>query len=156
MNRIYVLASFPGAGKTTAALLLEHHFREQGLRVACLQQNKGPYDVHTYLSTGCYHYTVPLEATKSRDSFEQWVPVGYDVYILEITCPYTPFGAPYLIPFSAVNEIVPFDVRADWKGFALDHMQNYWRNYFVATDFSQSKLWDPGELWDIVHDRTVR
>ena len=150
MSRIYVLASLPGAGKTTTALLLERHFLGQDLRVACLQQNKGQSDVHTYLNNGCHHYTVPLEATKSREAFERWAPRGYDVLIMEVTCPYTPFGAPYLAPFDAFNEVVPFEACADWKGFALVQMLNHWKNCIADTDF------DPTELWDTVHDRTVQ
>lgn len=153
MSRIYVLASLPpGAGKTTTALLLERHFLGQDLRVACLQQNKGGQsDVHTYLSAGCCHYTVPLEATKSREAFERWAPRGgYDVLIMEVTYPYTPFGAPYLIPFDAFNEVVPFEARADWKSFVFTKTLGYWKEYPSDTNF------DPTELWDTVHDRTVQ
>ncbi|BBL68900.1 hypothetical protein [Methanoculleus chikugoensis] len=150
MSRIYVLASLPGAGKTTTALLLERHFLGQDLRVACLQQNKGQSDVHTYLSAGCCHYTVPLEATKSREAFERWAPRGYDVLIMEVTYPYTPFGAPYLIPFDAFNEVVPFEARADWKSFVFTKTLGYWKEYPSDTNF------DPTELWDTVHDRTVQ
>jgi len=150
MSRIYVLASLPGTGKTTTALLLNRHFREQGLRVACLQQNRGQGDVYTYLDNGCHHYTVPLEATKSRAAFEQWAPRGYDILIMEVTCPYTPFGAPYLVPFDAFNEVVPFEARADWKDFVFTRTLGYWREYLSDADF------DPTELWDTVHDRTVQ
>lgn len=150
MSKIYVLASIPGAGKTTTAILLGRHFRGLGLRVACLQQNKGQYDVHTYLENGCRHYTVPLEATKSRSDFERWAPRGYDVLVMEVTCPYTPFGAPYLAPFTTFNEVIPFEARADWKGFVAAHMQDYWNDFIFDAAFDLTALWDP------VHDRSVQ
>ncbi|MBN1432382.1 MAG: hypothetical protein JW931_06380, partial [Methanomicrobiaceae archaeon] len=54
-SRIYILASIPGQGKTTTALLLEKYFQERNLKVACLQMDKGQFDVNSYLENGCYH-----------------------------------------------------------------------------------------------------
>ncbi|QYZ80161.1 hypothetical protein E2N92_12345 [Methanofollis formosanus] len=150
MSKIYVLASIPGAGKTTTALLLHRHFREQGLRVACLQQNKGQSDVHAYLSAGCRHYTIPLEAAKGREDFEQWVPSGYDVYLFEVTWPYAPIGAAYVDVFDRINETVPYEAMNDWKGYVAAFQKKRWSRRLPAHHP------DLMELWDMVRDRTVQ
>ncbi|OPY35499.1 MAG: hypothetical protein A4E35_02324 [Methanoregula sp. PtaU1.Bin051] len=59
MADLYVFASIPDQGKTTTVLLLEKKLREEGKRVACLQNNKGKNDVHHYLFSNCHHYTIP-------------------------------------------------------------------------------------------------
>ena len=71
MSELYVLASIPDQGKTTTSVLLEKKLRESGYSVACLQTSKGQYDVHTYLSENCYHYSIPLEAARSKTEFGQ-------------------------------------------------------------------------------------
>jgi ATP:corrinoid adenosyltransferase len=72
-NKIYVLSSLNNQGKTTTAILLENYFKSKGLKVACLQTMKGPYDVGIYLKNNCYHYTVPIEATKNKEALENWI-----------------------------------------------------------------------------------
>jgi hypothetical protein len=127
MADIYVLASIPDQGKTTTAILLEKYFQNKGLKVACLQNEKGPFDVHTYLENGCYHYTIPLEAAKNKKSFEQWLPKGYDNYILEITCPYSPIGAAFVDLFENVNELISYNLKDSWTEFVFSQMHNDWR-----------------------------
>ncbi len=116
-KQIYVLASPCNQGKTTTALLLEKYFRSKGLRVACLQTMKGQYDVGTFLQNGCYHYTLPLEAAKSKKTLEQWIPKGYDIYILEVTLPHGPIGAAYIDLFQNFNEVISYEMKDDWKNY---------------------------------------
>ena len=149
-TQIVTLASVPGQGKTTTALLLERHFREQGMRVACLQMNKGQYDVSQYLANGCDHYTIPLEATKNRAAFEAWVPRGYDLCTFEVTCPYSPFGAPYLNPLERYNEIVAFESSQDWRTCVRNQMKRYWKQRPKDPEI------DIFALWDMTHDKEVQ
>lgn len=137
-KQIYVLASPCNQGKTTTALILEKYFKSQGLKVACLQTMKGQYDVGTFLQNGCYHYTIPLEAAKSKETLEQWIPEVYDRYILEVTLPHGPIGAAYIDLFGNINEVVSYEVKDNWKNFVLD----------ISPDFL--------ELWDEIYDRNVQ
>jgi hypothetical protein len=137
-RQIYVLAAPCNQGKTTTAQLLEKHFKSQGLKVACLQTMKGQYDVGTYLQNDCYHYTVPLEAAKSKKMLEQWIPQGYDRYILEVTFPYNPIGAAYVDLFDNINEVVSYEVKDNWEQFV--------RNAEPASV----------TFWDQVNDRNIQ
>ncbi|MDO9323625.1 MAG: hypothetical protein Q7T80_01575 [Methanoregula sp.] len=150
MRDLYVLASIPDQGKTTTAIALEKKLRSEGKRVACLQLNKGKYDVHRYLSEGCFHYTIPLEATKGKEVFEQWVPEGYDAYIMEITFGYSPIGAAYITLFNHVNEVISFESRNDWKNIVDRYLKNNWEKHY------QEKSPFPMSLWDLVHDRNIQ
>ncbi|WP_094228412.1 hypothetical protein [Methanolobus psychrotolerans] len=116
-KQIYVLASLNNQGKTTTALLLEKYFNSMGMKVACMQTMKGQYDVGTYLENNCYHYTVPIEATKSKEALEEWIPKGYDRYILEVTIPYGPIGAAYIDVFESINEVISYELKDSWKNF---------------------------------------
>jgi hypothetical protein len=149
MSEIYVLASIPNQGKTTTAILLGKYFQNQGKKVACLQTEKGPFDVHTYLEKDCYHYTLPLEAAKNKKSFGQWLPKGYDAYIFEITFPYSPIGAAYVDLFKSVNEIISFDIRDSWKKFVTRQMHEHWGR----VNHTRS---DVMGLWELFHKRTVK
>lgn len=64
----------PNQGKTTTSVLLSKYLEKEGKKTACLQTEKGLFDVNRYLEAGCYNYSVPLEAAKSRESFEEWLP----------------------------------------------------------------------------------
>lgn len=149
MSDLYVLASIPNQGKTTAAILLGKYFQNQGKEVACLQTEKGPFDVHMYLENGCYHYTIPLEAAKNKKSFEQWLPKGYGVYIFEITFPYSPIGAAYVDLFKHVNEIISFDLKDSWRETVQQQMYEHWG----AINNTNS---DAMALWDLFHERNVK
>jgi len=149
MADIYVLASVPDQGKTTTAILLEKYFQNKGMKVACLQNEKGPFDVHTYLENGCYHYTIPLEAAKNRKSFEQWLPKGYEVYIFEIMYPQSPIGAVHVDLFENVNELISFDLKGSWKNYVSDQMLEHWGRINPANS-------DVMALWNIFHNRTVK
>lgn len=68
-------------GKTTTATQLAHLFEFEGMKVANLTFEKWTFDVQRYWSENRHHYCLPLECVKG--DVEQWLPVGYDVYILE-------------------------------------------------------------------------
>ncbi|GAB6285787.1 MAG: hypothetical protein STSR0009_19880 [Methanoregula sp.] len=149
MSELYVLASIPDQGKTTTAILLGEYFQKQGKKVACLQTEKGPFDVNTYLEKNCYHYTIPLEAAKNKKLFEKWLPKGFDVYIFEITYPYSPIGAAYVDLFKSVNEIISFDLRDSWKECVSNEMHKHWG----AVNQTNS---DVMALWDFFQKRNVK
>ena len=149
MAELYVLSSIPGQGKTTTALLLEKKWRDEGKTVACLQNNKGQNDVGLYLKNNCFHYTVPLEGTRERAVFEQWLPVGYDRYILEISMPYSPFGAAYVDIFDKVNEVVSFEVKDCWKDYVKETYSQMWNMSRHGT----GRVQDLMAFWDLIHDR---
>jgi hypothetical protein len=148
MADIYVLASIPDQGKTTTAILLEKYFRNRGMKTACLQTEKGPSDVHRYLEKSCYHYTIPLEATKNKKSFEQWLPKGYDVYIIEITFPCSPRGAAYVDLFENVNELVSYDLRDTWR----ETVQQKTYEHLGKINPANSNIM---ALWNLFHKRNV-
>lgn len=126
MAEIYVLASIPGQGKTTVALVLEKYFKSQGLKVACLQCMKGQWDVGIYLKNNCNHYSMPLEATKDMSAFEKWLPQGYDVYILEVGfAHHSPTGIAYIDLFQNINEVSSYETK-DTKEF----LEKYGRPIF--------------------------
>jgi hypothetical protein len=114
MAEVYVLASYCDQGKIATALALERYFKAQGKKVACLQKIKGQSDVGLYLKNGCFQYSLPLEAAKSRDALEHWLPKGFDVYIIGISTAYSPIGAAFLDLFTRYNEIIPDDWRNNW------------------------------------------
>lgn len=126
MTDLYVLASMPGQGKTTTSVLLSKHLEKENKKTACLQTEKGLFDVGSYLEAGRYHYTVPLEAAKSRESFEKWLPAGYDAYIMEITFPYSPPGSAFIDLFENVNEIVPYELKDRWEEYLHQKASEYW------------------------------
>lgn len=144
MSKIYVLGSNCGQGKTTTAVNLANYFTSQNLKVACLQTNKGRYDAGFYLKNDCYHYTIPLEATKNRDILAQWLPKGYDVFIMEISFPYFPIGASYADLFYQVNEIISSEHKDDWEAFIRSELLKW---------YSCGKILS---LWDLFHSRTVQ
>ncbi len=137
-RKIYVLASLSGQGKTTTAMLLEKYFRSQGLKVACLQPIKGQWDVGLYLKNNCYHYNIPVEAAKSIASFEKWLPVGYDIYTMEISFAYgSPISASHISLFQNVNEVISYEVKDNWKNYILGK-------------------YGPLPFWDDFHSRNVQ
>ena len=142
MSELYVLASIPGQGKTTTSVLLEKKLRESGYSVACLQTSKGQYDVHAYLSENCFHYSIPLEAAKSKAEFEKWVPVGYDAYILEVTFPYSPVGIAYVHNFENVNELISYDLQDNWKDYVCQYEKNHWDPLQSQPDYDVSSLFN--------------
>lgn len=149
---LYVFSSIPDQGKTTTAILLEKKLKREGKKVACLQTNKGPNDVFKYLSEGCYHYSIPLEAAKNKEAFEKWVPCGYDAYIMEISTPYFPIGAAYADVFSNINEVVSHEVKEKWRDFVADYSRHFWKT--ICT--SHLSINDLMVLWDIVRDRNLQ
>jgi len=152
LSDIHVLASIPDQGKTTTAILLEKKLKSEGKHVACLQMNKDKKDVYRYLSEGCFHYTLPFEACQSRESFEKWLPTGYDSYILEISYSFSPVGIPFITLFDNVNEIVSADQAGNWRENVETRFRRDWNAHFpdipAPTDISS--------LWDVVHDRKMR
>ncbi|MDP2842542.1 MAG: hypothetical protein Q8O06_02725 [Acetobacterium sp.] len=130
MAKVYVLASICNQGKTTTAIALEHYFKEQGLKTACLQKIKGQYDVGLYLKKGCYHYSIPLEAAKSRDAFERWLPKGYDIFILELSMAFSPIGSAYLDIFQNYNEVISYELRDQWNDYVPKYLIS---NYLDST-----------------------
>lgn len=117
MSEVYVLASLSNQGKTTTAIALEKHFKNEGLKVACIQRIKGQYDVGLYLRENIYQYNMPLEAAKSRDAFEKWLPKGYDIFIFELWHPYTPTGAAFTDLFERINVPMSYQFSDSWKTY---------------------------------------
>lgn len=127
---IFVLSSVCGQGKTTTAIILERYLRSKGLKVACLQSIKGKYDVRNYLSNGCYHYSLPIEVAKNKETLEKWIPCGYDAYILELSVPYAPIGAAFIDNFKNINEIISHEVADRWKEYVNEMDPNstlFWK-----------------------------
>lgn len=152
MSEIYILASVPEQGKTTTAILLEKKLKSEGKRVACLQMNKDRLDVYRYVSEGCYHYTVPFEATQTKKAFEKWVPKGYDSYILELTYGFSPVGVPYISLFDHINEVISSEYRNNWRQNAETRFQSDWDAHFPEIPHPPDLM----SLWDIVHDRDIQ
>lgn len=135
MAKIYVIASIMGQGKTTTSILLKKYFESQGLKVANLQRDKGRADVGLYLKNDCHHYTIPVEAVKD---IEKWLPIGYDVYILEVGFIYrSPISALLIDLFRNINLLTSYEFKDAWK----KHVSN--RNLKLL-------------FWDTVHNRNVR
>ncbi|MBP2132599.1 hypothetical protein J2128_000520 [Methanomicrobium sp. W14] len=150
LPKIYVLASVPNMGKTTTALLLEKHFKKEGKKVACLQLNKGQYDVSSYLEKGCYHYTMPYEAAKSKEEFEKWTPKGFDVYIFEITFAYSPMGLVFADLFENINEVIDYENKDGWE----KHVRGLYRKWHVSDEIYTDDL--ISDSWKLFHDRNVQ
>lgn len=144
MSKVYVLGSTPGQGKTTTAVALAKHFRDQGLKVANLQALKGRFDVGHYMKHDCFHYSLPLEAVQSKESLASWLPQGYDVHIIEVGFPYLPTGVAYIDRFDTVNEIISAEHAEDWPGFIKANLLKW---------HQCSKIL---KLWDLFHGRTVQ
>lgn len=125
MSEVYVIASYCDQGKIALILALENYYRAQGKKVACLQRIKGQSDVGLYLKKGCYQYSLPLEAVKSRSALERWLPKGFDVYIVGISTAYSPIGAAYLDLFLSYNKIIPYD----WFDNVIGCVQNCIQSY---------------------------
>jgi hypothetical protein len=156
MSDLIVLTSNKNQDKRKAVLALQKKFQDDGYKTAVLVTTNGRVDVYSYLMDQKYHYSIPLEATKSKEAFEQWVPVGYDKYILEITFPYSPIGAAYIDLFDNINDVVSNDHRDTWKQFVLDP-----KNKAASIDPSEhisdlSTTPDLTSMWDIVHNRHVQ
>ncbi|MFA5254313.1 MAG: hypothetical protein WC367_06535 [Methanoregula sp.] len=152
MADLYVLASIPDQGKTTTAILLEKKLKSEGKRVACLQMNKDKMDVYRYLSEGCFHYTLPFEAARSRDTFERWVPMGYEAYILELSYGFSPVGIPFITLFDRVNEIISDELADNWQKTAEVRSQRSWGLHFPGIPAPKDIML----LWNLVHDRDTR
>ncbi|WP_319579944.1 hypothetical protein [uncultured Methanospirillum sp.] len=146
---LYVITSNPRNGKGKVVSLLEEKLREEGYTVAILQMSDPYKDIYNPLKKGSYLYSIPLEATKTKNSFNEWVPIGYDKYILEITLPYSPMGAAYLDLFQQINEVVPYDLKDFWKEHILDPANSY-------ESLEMEFYGDLSGMWDIVHNRTVQ
>ncbi|MDD1729245.1 MAG: hypothetical protein LUQ50_09250 [Methanospirillum sp.] len=144
MSKVYVLGSIPGQGKTTTAIALAKYFRNQGMKVANLQAIKGRHDAGLYMKNDCYHYSIPLEAAKSRESLAQWLPKDFDIHIIEVGFPYSPLGAAYIDRFDRVNEIISAEHMDDWPEFIKGNMLKW---------YTCSKIL---KLWDLFHSRTVQ
>lgn len=125
MVDVYILASYCDQGKIIVALALEQYLRKQGYKVACLQKIKGQSDVGLYLRNRCYQYNLPLEAAQSRDMLEQWLPVGYDKYIICISTAYSPVGTAFLDLFNSYNEIIPYAWENNWSGSVQENIKSY-------------------------------
>jgi hypothetical protein len=138
MAIVYGLASIWSQKKTSTALALEHQFKKQGLRTACLQPIMGQYNVGRYLKNGCYQYSLPLEAAKSRDAFEQWLPEGFDRYILDISMPYSPQGAVFLDLFDGYNEIIRDDKKDKWADHVYQFLKPFHEDSEVMTFWEES------------------
>ncbi len=149
-NNVCVLGSVFGQGKTTSSIILEKLYRSQGLKVACLQSIKGEYDVGLYLKNNCHHYSLPVEAAKSRKTFEEWLPQGYDLYLVEMTYSYGAIAAAYIDLFENMNEIVSYGNEKNWRSYA----QNALKKHCANGEF------DPNEdlmlFWDQMHNRDVK
>ena len=152
MSDLYILASIPNQGKTTTAILLEKMLKSEGKRVACLQAIKGKYDVHRYLCENCFHYSIPLEATKSREQFEQWLPEGYDAFILEITYGIHASAATYIDLFNNINEIVSTELSVDWKRHVANHMTEIRDRCWDSPEITKI---DPMWHWNRIHAKNV-
>jgi len=138
MSKVYALASIRNQGKTSTAIALEQHFRRQGKKVACLQKIKGQYDGEQYLKSGCYHYSIPLEAAQNRDTFERWLPKGYDVYIIEVSMPFSPIGSAFLDLFQAYNEIISEEVRNNWDNYVRNYLHTYYLDPHIETFYENA------------------
>lgn len=75
------------SGKTAACLRIARYFRFDGLKIANLTIETGMTDIPRYWADKTHHFILPLEATKGRVSLENWLPIGYDLYILESELP---------------------------------------------------------------------
>lgn len=144
MSKVYVLASICGQGKTMTALALERHFKGKGLKVACLQSIKGQFDTGLYLKHGSYHYSIPLEGAKNQETFEKWLPKGFDIYLMEVSFAYGPMGAAYLELFRCFNEVVSYNAKQDWKNYVQKYLLAHYQNSDMLI------------FWDEIHDRDVQ
>lgn len=125
MAEVYVLASLCDQGKSTTACVLEQYFKKLGKRVACIQSIKGQYDVAYYLEHGCNHYSLPLEASKDQNSLAQWMPKGFDCYIIEISMAFiAPIGAAFLDLFRNYHEVVSFDLKDNWDNYVRNYLKD--------------------------------
>lgn len=139
MSKVYVFASFCDQGKTSVVLALERYYRAQGKKVACIQRIKGQSDVGLYLKKGCYQYSLPIEAVKNRGTLEQWLPIGYDVFIIGISTAYSPIGAAYLDIFSNYNEIIPYDWDGNWTTCVRNRIRSYSYDPDILTFWDEAR-----------------
>lgn len=149
-NNVCVLGSVFGQGKTTSSIILEKLYRSQGLKVACLQSIKGEYDVGLYLKNNCHHYSLPVEAAKNRKTFEEWLPQGYDLYLVEMTYSYGAIAAAYIDLFENMNEIVSYGAENNWRSYAEDALKNHCAN----GEFNPNE--DLMLFWDQMHNRNIK
>jgi hypothetical protein len=118
MAKLYAFESIPEAGKTTSIMRLANFFESQGKRVACVQSIKGERDIGLYLKNGMYIYSVPVEAAKSIEYLEKWLPVGYDIYLHEMSMLYkSPIVVARMKTIGKTNEVVPFENIDNWDGY---------------------------------------
>jgi len=156
MSDIIVLTSNKKQDKRAAVLALQKKFKINGYKTAVLVTTNGRVDVYSYLLEQRYHYSIPLTAVKSKKTFEQWVPVGFDKYIFEVTFPFSPIGAAYIDIFRNINEVVSYDLRNSWREHVLDP-----RNRANSIDPSENindlvATPDLTPIWNIIHDRNVQ
>lgn len=78
--KLFLFAGYFGSGKTTSVNLLKSHFEKQGLRVCTFQRSKNFNDLCRYSGD---HFILPSAAFTSISELENWLPVGYDVGIME-------------------------------------------------------------------------
>jgi hypothetical protein len=148
--KIYVFSSVPDQGKTKLVLELYNHFSSKGYRVACLQANKGQKDFKVYIKKDIYHYSIPLEAAKSRAELEKWIPAGFDIYLMEITLSNSPVDIAYLSLFDNINEVISSEYLDSWEDYVLKYFEDNWIHESSNGECKSS------DFWDYIHDRNVQ
>ncbi|OPY35498.1 MAG: hypothetical protein A4E35_02323 [Methanoregula sp. PtaU1.Bin051] len=93
-----------------------------------------------------------LEATQKQSTFEQWVPKGYDAYIIELTMAYSPFGATYVDLFENVNEVISYEAKEHWKDYVSCYYRQLWAKVRSGIGPSQDLM----GLWDHVRNRNIQ
>lgn len=100
-----------GVGKTTTAIQLARFYEYDGLKVANLTFEKWSFDSERYWEGGRDHFVLPLECVKGLNVIEEWLPPGYDVYIVEGRYPFGNRFDEYLIanilPVDKQNLCIP-------------------------------------------------
>jgi hypothetical protein len=67
-------------------------------------------DTGLHLKSGEYHYSIPIEACKSLEALEEWLPVGYDAFFFELGFPDAfPLTAAFIDLFENINEVVDYE-----------------------------------------------
>lgn len=87
---IPLIGQFNSGKTTTSTLLRDILIRDYGMTVANVLYSKGINDLMAHYQSGSNLYFFPLEAVKGRRNLEQWLPVGYDAYIIESAYPHHP------------------------------------------------------------------
>lgn len=146
MMKLYLFAGYHGAGKTTSVNLLKSYFEQQGLRVCTFQRSKNFYDICMYSED---HFILPPAAFANITELEKWLPVGYDVAIMEYVIyenfNTTGFSDRYIecIPESQVNEIIISGNPAPERETNIVYSKTDYpmdRSCCFLTDFSVSRI----------------